>query len=360
MATRHLGYTKLANGGDKAAAALKDLYKNRDPRTRARALWLLAKTPGGKDAVNEALKDPTPDVRIAAIRAARMIEMDILAIARQMANDESMGVARELCLALNYEPTDKALPVLVTLADRYDGQDRWYLEALGIGATGRESELLAAWEKNGKNKDPKVAEGITWRLKKQEPGTAEAPANAKPRAEAGGDKSGATAAAELPPQRSKDGRTLPPITELAKLNGDPVNGALVFRNTTGANCVACHEVGTEGRMVGPPLTTVGQKLGKAQLYEAILYPSNAILMEYETWVVKTKKGDVFSGLKVEDTPDHVTIKDVEAKYHDVDLDQIDRKVMQKISLMPEGLSGAMTMKELVDLVEYLSTLKNKA
>ena len=42
------------------------------------------------------------------------------------------------------------------------------------------------------------------------------------------------------------------------------------------------------------------------------------------------------------------------------MDQIDRKVMQKISLMPEGLSGAMTMKELVDLVEYLSTLKNKA
>ena len=90
-------------------------------------------------------------------------------------------------------------------------------------------------------------------------------------------------------------------------------------------------------MVGPPLTTVGQKLGKAQLYEAILYPSNAILMEYETWVVNTKKGDVFSGLKVEDTPDHVTIKDIEAKYHDVDVEDIDRKVMQKVSLMPESL-----------------------
>jgi putative membrane-bound dehydrogenase-like protein len=359
MATRYLGYTRLANGGEKAAAALKDLYKNRDPRARARALWLLAKTPGGKDAVNEALKDPTPDVRIAAIRAARLAGMDVPAIAKQMAGDESMGVARELCLALNYEPTDKALPVLVTLADRYDGEDRWYLEAIGIGATGRESELLAAWEKDGKNKDAKVAEGIAWRLKKQEPGTAEAPRKDKPRADAGG-KSNASPAAELPPQRSKDGRTLPPIAELAKLTGDAARGAAIFRNTAGANCVACHEVGNEGRMVGPPLTTVGQKLGKAQLYEAILYPSNAILMEYETWVVKTKKGDVISGLKVEDTPDHVTIKDVEAKYHDVDVDQIDRKVMQKISLMPEGLSGAMTMRELVDLVEYLSTLRNKA
>jgi putative heme-binding domain-containing protein len=113
-------------------------------------------------------------------------------------------------------------------------------------------------------------------------------------------------------------------------------------------------------MVGPPLSTVGQKLSKAQLYEAILYPSNAILMEFESWVVKTKKGEVFAGLKVEDTPDHVTIKDVDAKYHDVNVEDVDRKVMQKVSLMPEGLSGTMTVKELVDLVEYLSTLRNKA
>src|SRR5207244_10220364 len=141
---------------------------------------------------------------------------------------------REPCLALNYELTDTALPALATLADRYDGQDRWYLEALGIGAAGRESELLESWQKGGKNKDPKVVEGITWRLKKQEPGTAEAPAQGKGRADAAGKSGGA--AAELPPQRSKDGRTLPPIAELAKLHGDPVNGALVFRNTTGANC----------------------------------------------------------------------------------------------------------------------------
>jgi hypothetical protein len=32
--------------------------------------------------------------------------------------------------------------------------------------------------------------------------------------------------------------------------------------------------------------------------------------------------------------------------------------MQKVSLMPDGMAGTMTMKELVDLVEYLTTLKN--
>ena len=113
-------------------------------------------------------------------------------------------------------------------------------------------------------------------------------------------------------------------------------------------------------MVGPPLTTVGQKLSKEQLYQAILFPNEALLMGYETWVVRTKKGEAVAGLKTSDTPEGVTIKDTNGKYHDIDAGDVDRKVMQKISLMPEGLAGAMTMKELVDLVEYLSTLKNKA
>ena len=362
MATRYLGYTKLAAGGDKAAAALKDLYKNRDPRVRARALWLLARTPGGRDAVTQALKDPSPDIRITAIRAANRIDMDVAGIVKQMTGDESIAVARELCLALNYEPTEKALPLLVALADRYDGQDRWYLEALGIGATGREKELLEMWQKQGTNKDARVAEGIAWRLNRQEPGTTASATGADKRADAASENNRPAAAApqDLPPQRSRDGRTLPPVAELATLTGDPAKGAAVFRNQLGANCVACHQVGEEGRMVGPPLNTVGQKLSKAQLYEAILYPSNAILMEYEQWVVRTKKGETFAGLKVEDTPDHVTIKDVEARYHDVNLEDIDRKAMLKVSLMPDNLSGTMTMKELVDLVEYLSTLRNKA
>jgi putative heme-binding domain-containing protein len=76
--------------------------------------------------------------------------------------------------------------------------------------------------------------------------------------------------------------------------------------------------------------------------------------------VKTKAGEVFAGLKTSDTPEQVTIKDTSGKYHDIYAEDVARKVVQKISLMPEGLAGAMTMTQLVDLVEYLSTLRNKA
>jgi putative membrane-bound dehydrogenase-like protein len=354
MATRYLGYTKLAAGGEQAAAALQDAWKNQpNPRFRARALWLLAQSPKGADAVAAALKDRNADIRITALRAARRAGMDVPAIARQLISDPSIAVAREVCVALNYVPTDKALPLLAQLADRYDGKDRWYLEALGIGATGREDEFLDAWKRDGKNKDQHVAELITWRMKKPTPGTAQAPA-------ASNDPTGAAASAATSTQRSKDGRTLPSPAELAKLTGDAAAGAVAFRNSTGANCIACHQIGEEGRMIGPPLSTVGQKLSKEQLYQAILYPNDAILMGYETWVVRTKKGETFAGLKTSDTPDQVTIKDTNGKYHDIDTPDIDRKVMQKMSLMPEGLAGTMTMKELVDVVEYLSTLRNKA
>ena len=157
--------------------------------------------------------------------------------------------------------------------------------------------------------------------------------------------------------KTKDGQTLPPIGQLMQLSGDAAAGELVFKNAKGANCIHCHQIGNDGNMIGPPLTVIGTKLNKGQLYEAILYPSASILMHYETWVVKTKSGDVFSGLLAEDTPDHISLKDSDGKYHDIQIDDIAKKVMQKVSLMPESLNEAMTKQDLVNLVEFLSTRK---
>ena len=114
---------------------------------------------------------------------------------------------------MTYEPNDRAIPVLVKLTDKIDAnapespkydpskrkitkdqladlekerQDRvktrWFLEAVGIGATGREKEVLEAWTKDGKNKDPKVAELVAWRMNKTIPDlppSAEAPKKKK-------------------------------------------------------------------------------------------------------------------------------------------------------------------------------------
>jgi len=188
LARRYLGYQKLAAGGADAVKGLEEVWKTaKNDRHRARALWLLARTTDGAKYVGEALKDKSVDLRITGLRAARLIKMDMIAIAKQMLGDESLAVAREICLAMNYQPTDKAMDLLVALGDRvqplasFEGiankdwaaqestrQERyvpkWYLEAFGIACTGREKEVLEAWTKNGKNKDSKVGEAIAWRL----------------------------------------------------------------------------------------------------------------------------------------------------------------------------------------------------
>jgi putative membrane-bound dehydrogenase-like protein len=208
LARRYAAWQKLVSGGEEAVKALQELYaSSANNRHRARALWLLARSPKGADAVAAALKDKDVDLRITALRAARLIKMDMIAIAKQMLGDESLGVARELALAMNYEPTERALDVLVALADRVSPpadpgeqpklqgsyqpdseleqwrqkkyQHKWYLEAVGIGATGREKEVLEAWQKNGKNKDPKVAELIAWRLNRVIPEAPPAPPKGK-------------------------------------------------------------------------------------------------------------------------------------------------------------------------------------
>ena len=51
------------------------------------------------------------------------------------------GVRRELILAFRNLPTDKVGEALKTLAAAWDGQDRWYLEALGLALEDREARL---------------------------------------------------------------------------------------------------------------------------------------------------------------------------------------------------------------------------
>jgi putative heme-binding domain-containing protein len=162
----------------------------------------------------------------------------------------------------------------------------------------------------------------------------------------------------LPRPKSKDGKALPPISELVEMKGDAKAGAAVFRNNSGGpNCIGCHQIGDEGRQVGPPLTTIGNKLSREQFYEAILTPSASILMSFELWIVRTKDGDIKTGIKVEDTDDHITLKDSNGEYIDIPVGKIAEKKQSALSMMPEDITKSMSVKDLVDVVEYLQQQK---
>lgn len=161
-------------------------------------------------------------------------------------------------------------------------------------------------------------------------------------------------AEKLPLPRSKDGKIIPPIPELVEMKGDAKAGAAVFRNNNGGpNCIGCHQIGDEGKQVGPPLTTIGNKLSREQFFEAVLTPSASILMSFELWIVKTKDGAIKTGIKTEDTDDHVTLKDNNGEYLDIPRDKIEAMKQSALSMMPEDITKSMTVKDLVDVVEYL-------
>jgi hypothetical protein len=144
--TRYLAWTALHDLGPKAESELKKLWNGSDPRQRARALYLLAAIPGKSATyVAAALKDPDSDLRIAGLRIARESKQDVVPLVKQLAKDSSAQVRRECALALRHSASPEAPTLWTKLAQQYDGKDRWYLEALGIGADKQWDAFLGAY-----------------------------------------------------------------------------------------------------------------------------------------------------------------------------------------------------------------------
>jgi putative heme-binding domain-containing protein len=116
-------------------------------------------------------------------------------------------------------------------------------------------------------------------------------------------------------------------------------------------------VKNEGKEVGPNLSEIGSKLSKDAMFASILDPSAAISHNYETYVASLADGLVVSGLLVSQTERDVTLKNQEGVTRTIPRDQIEEFAKQPISLMPANLQKLLTVQELVDVVEYLSTLK---
>jgi putative heme-binding domain-containing protein len=93
------------------------------------------------------------------------------------------------------------------------------------------------------------------------------------------------------------------------------------------------------------------------LYVAILDPSAGISFGYEGWTVRTKDGQTLVGMITSETDDELAMKLIGGIQRRVPKSTIaDRKRMDG-SLMPHGLERTMSEADLVNLVEYLSTLR---
>lgn len=152
----------VAMGNDARPALEKIFYEHENPRFKARAFWLLAKM--DEKYIREAISHSNPDIRISGLRAARQENLDLIPYLETLVQDSDAQVRREAAIALRGMNSPKAPELWAELALQHDGEDRWYLEALGIGAAGQWDRFYAAWmEKSGEDISSKKNQDIVWR-----------------------------------------------------------------------------------------------------------------------------------------------------------------------------------------------------
>ncbi len=153
---------------------------------------------------------------------------------------------------------------------------------------------------------------------------------------------------------NKEGSTLSPIAVLVEKNGDAIKGKEVFKTV----CSNCHKAKGEGVNFGPELSEIGDKLPKEALYTSILFPDQGISFGFEGYRLKLKDGSSAFGRIVSETEDKVELQYM-SNHQTVAKENIDTRTKVESSLMPSNLQSSMSEQELIDLAEYLITLKKE-
>ncbi|MGC3942994.1 MAG: hypothetical protein QM762_00415 [Chryseolinea sp.] len=110
---------------------------------------------------------------------------------------------------------------------------------------------------------------------------------------------------------------------------------------------------------GPDLSGIGDKLSPEALYTSILFPDQGISFGYEGYKLVLNDGSTAVGRIVSETGDKVDLQYM-ANQQTVQKSNIASRSKLDSSLMPSNLQSSMSEEELVNLVQYLSLLKEEA
>lgn len=140
--------------------------------------------------------------------------------------------------------------------------------------------------------------------------------------------------------------------------GDAERGKEVFFGNAAASCRRCHKVGGQGGAVGPDLsaagiTAEGKPKDRRELLESILLPNAKIAKGFETVVLVTDDGLIYTGVLREETAEIVKLMTATGEVVSVPKAKIEERANGK-SGMPEDVAKGLTRRDLRDLVEYLS------
>jgi putative membrane-bound dehydrogenase-like protein len=136
--------------------------------------------------------------------------------------------------------------------------------------------------------------------------------------------------------------------------GDAARGKVLFK---AQSCAACHTDADGQTPKGPHLVDIGKRYKADELVESILRPSAKIAQGYETYRFVMLDGRVFVGFVVSEGADAVLIREGNGVQRELKRADVESRVQQKQSAMPEGLVNNLTPEQLADLIAYLQSLQ---
>jgi putative heme-binding domain-containing protein len=120
-----------------------------------------------------------------------------------------------------------------------------------------------------------------------------------------------------------------------------------------ARCANCHVFGTKGKGGGPDLSTVASRFRRADILEAIMYPSKVVSDQYIGLEVELEDFSTVVGMVVSEDETTLTLIDVSGTRIDIPKSEIVSRKEAGTSTMPEGLLNTMSLSDLVALVNFL-------
>ena len=413
---RYDGFIRLKAQGEKAVPAVAELLKEANPFIQARAVFLLAQLgKSGKARVRAMLETADAQRRLVAYRALKRAGADGLELAKKLAADSSAAVRREVATGLRDVPAAESVPLLAKIGAQFDGKDRAYLEAFGLGSEGKESAVYAAMS-GMFIKDPlqwtEAAEWLAWRLHPVEavPALASRAGSSKLSSEQrkrmltalaftstpeAADAVLAAAADKTSPhnglalwwllnRKTNDWAAygldaklksaglydpdniqltsvqLPPPVPNAPVLPSPaeiaqIKGDAVRGKSAVGACYACHKIAATGLEYGPELTEYGRQQTAEMIIEAISNPSGSIAHGYAGSEVKTKDGLIIQGIALA-TGDPVVMKCMGGTIQTIPRSKIESMSQMKRSLMYEPAQLGLTAQAIADIVAYLKSL----
>ncbi|HCO27472.1 MAG TPA: hypothetical protein DIT97_32395 [Gimesia maris] len=168
-------------------------------------------------------------------------------------------------------------------------------------------------------------------------------------------------AAALNPKSLSEGR--PALTdtnawiqalEAVKEPADPESGRRIFHHGRVANCAHCHRHGGRGNVVGPDLSSLGDKQDRVWLLKSILEPSREMAPEYQPRTIILTDGRTFTGIRLRSYVKE-TIRDAHGQNRTFDRSDVEMMVESPISFMPSGLVNSLTDREIKDLLAFLES-----